>query len=125
MAAQKMEGIGIMKLITKQIEKRLAATPLYNNEKKGLMLDDYPVLVKYFNPCGAGTWLITEAEKQDNGDWLLYGLAHIREWEWGFVLLSELENVQLPWGLRIERDPHIGNNVTIKDFDTGWKSEAS
>lgn len=49
------------------------------------------VLVKYFNPCGSGTWLITEAEKQDNGDYLLYGYCHIHEWEWAMFYYLNLK----------------------------------
>lgn len=59
------------------------------------------MLVKYFNPCGAGTWLITEGEQQENGDWLLFGYMYIFEWEWGYVMLSELENIELPFGLKL------------------------
>ncbi len=42
---------------------------------------DAEVLVKYFNPCGSGTWLITEAEREGD-DWRLFGYCHIHEWEW-------------------------------------------
>lgn len=90
-----------MRLMTKTIEKALERSPLYSKDGQGV---DAKVVVKYFNPCGAGTWLITEGEKQDNGDWLLFGMCHIVEWEWGYVLLSELESVRLPFGLGIERD---------------------
>ena len=37
---------------------------------------DAEVLVKYFNPCGSGTWLITEAEREGD-DWRLFGYCHI------------------------------------------------
>lgn len=77
-----------MKLMTKEIEKKLLKTETGNT--LGNM--DAEVIVKYFNPCGAGTWLITEGEKLEDGDWLLHGYCHIFEWEWGAVLLSELEN---------------------------------
>ncbi len=101
-----------MKLLTKAIEKKLLATPYGSTDDMGL---NAPLIVKFFNPCGAGTWLITEGEKQDNGDWLLYGYCHIHEWEWGCVLLSELEGYRGPWGLGIERDLYadgtVGENV--------------
>lgn len=90
-----------MKLLTKEIEKKFAKTPLYSTDGQGMNAE---VLVKYFNPCGIDTWLITEAEKQDNGDYLLYGYCKMPYWEWGYVLLSELENIRLPLGLTIERD---------------------
>ncbi len=62
------------------------------------------MLVKYFNPIGAGTWLITEAERLDDGDWKLYGFCHLYEWEWGYLLLSDLQDIMLQGGLGIERD---------------------
>ena len=97
-----------MKLITKEIEEKFANTPLYSTDGQGMNAE---VLVKYFNPFGRGTWLITEAEKQDNGDYLLYGYCHIYEWEWGYVLLSDLESIKLPFGLTIERDLYSKGTV--------------
>ena len=91
-------------LMTKALEKKFEGYPLYSQEGK---LEDSEVVVKYFNPCGAGTWLITEGEKQENGDWLLYGYCHLFEWEWGYVMLSELESIQLPFGLKIERELYV------------------
>lgn len=90
-----------MKLMTKDIEKKLLKTE--TGSTLGNM--DAEVIVKYFNPCGAGTWLITEGKKLEDGDWLFHGYCHIFEWEWGAVLLSELENtVCPPYRLKIERD---------------------
>lgn len=87
---------------------------------------DAEVLVKYFNPAGAGTWLITEAEEQKDGDWLLYGYFHILEWEWGSVMLSELESIKGPFGLGIERDLYTGNQKYIKDFpETDYYEKAN
>lgn len=97
-----------MKLLTKEIEEKFAKTPLYSTDEQGMNAE---VLVKYFNPCGSESWLITEAEKQDNGDYLLYGYCHIHEWEWGYVLLSELKNIKLPFGLTIERDLYSKGTV--------------
>ena len=75
-----------MKLMTKEIEKKLLKTE--TGSTLGNM--DAEVIVKYFNPCGAGTWLITEGEKLEDGDWLLHGYCHIFECP--------------PYRLRIERD---------------------
>ena len=77
---------------------------------------DAKVLVKYFNPVGRGTWLITEAEKQEDGNWLLFGSCHIFVWEWGYVTLNELQAQRLPYGLTIERDLYIGSDATVKDL---------
>jgi hypothetical protein len=102
-----------MKLLTKEIEKRLEAHPYRSQDGKGLNAE---VIVKFFNPMGSGTWLITEGEKQPDGDWLLYGYCHIFEWEWGTVMLSELQSLRLPFGLGIERDMYTGSKQLVKDF---------
>lgn len=97
-------------LMTKELEKKFSKYPIGSQDGKGM---DAEVIVKYFNPCGAGTWLITEGEKQDNGDWLLFGYCYLFEWEWGYIALSELESVQLPFGLKIERELYSsGGKVT-------------
>ena len=108
-----MKGILKMKLLTEEIIKRFKEYPLYSQDGKGM---DSIVLVKYFNPVGAGTFLITEAEEQEDGDWLLFGFCHIFEWEWGYVMLSDLENLKLPFGLRIERDLYIPKAAPVKDL---------
>lgn len=102
-----------MDLLTKEIEEKLKAHPLGSQDGLGGKAE---VLVKYFNPYGSGTWLITEGEKQENGDYLLFGYCHIMEWEWGSVMLSELQNIKLPAGLTIERDLYTGDNKYIEDF---------
>ena len=91
-------------LMTRELENTFINYPLGSQDGKGT---DAEVIVKYFNPCGAGTWLITEGEKQEDGDWLLFGYCHLFEWEWGYVLLSELESVRLPFGLTIERELYV------------------
>lgn len=101
-----------MKLITKEIEQKFKEHPFGSQDGFG---GNAEVLVKYFNPAGAGTWLITEAEKQDDGNWLLYGYCNIFEWEWGSVSLEELENIKLPFGLGIERDLYTSEKY-IKDY---------
>ena len=102
-----------MELLTKEIIERFKKYPLYSQDGKG---EESVVLVKYFNPCGSGTFLITEAEQQECGDWLLFGYCHIFEWEWGYLLLSELQNLKLPFGLTIERDLYIPNGAKVKDL---------
>lgn len=101
-----------MKLTTAAIIKKFEKNPIGSQDGKGL---EAKVLVKYFNPCGRGTWLITEAEKQEDGDWLLYGYCHIYEWEWGYFSLRELESIKLPFGLTIERDLYSAGEK-VKDF---------
>lgn len=91
-----------MKLMTEEI--RAALPPLYSTED--VPLADKVVLAKFFNPCGAGTWLATEFDGED----LFFGWAEIAPGygEWGYFSLSELSGVTLPFGLGIERDVYFG-----------------
>lgn len=101
-----------MELLTKQIIRKFEEHPIYSQDGKGLKAE---VLVKYFNPMGAGTWLIAEAEKQEDGDWKLFGFCHICEWEWGYLMLSDLQRIVLPGGLGIERDLYTQGRI-VEDF---------
>lgn len=101
-----------MELVTKEIEEKFNEHPFGSQDGLG---KEAEVLVKYFNPMGAGTWLITEAEKQKDGDWLMYGYCHIFEWEWGYVSLNELKNLDLPFDMKIERDLYT-RNKSLKEF---------
>lgn len=86
-----------MKLLTKEI---IAKLPKFRSAGK-----DPLVVVKFFYPAGAATWYITEGEKEEDGDWMLYGLCDLygNGGELGYVMLSELENTVVR-GLHIERD---------------------
>ena len=99
------------KLLTKAIENDFRKHPPGSQDGKG---GNAKVLVKYFNPYGSGTWLITEAEQQEDGDWLLFGYCHLFEWEWGYVLLSEITSTLVPvFGckLPLERDLYFSGTV--------------
>lgn len=100
-----------MKLLTKEIISKFEKHPFGSQEEKGM---DAEVLVKYFNPCGTGTWLITEAECVGD-DWRLFGYCYLFEWEWGFLMLSELESLRLPFRLTIERDIHSSGEL-VRDY---------
>lgn len=93
-----------MKLITKQIENRLAKYPLYSQDGKGMKAK---ILCKFFNPCGAGTWYVLEAEKLPNGDYRFFGIVDLYEREYGYFLLSQLKSVRNRFGLGIERDMYF------------------
>ena len=102
-----------MKLLTKAIEKKLR-----DNNK--LLESDFETdrrfkpVVKYFNPCGAGTWLITELDE----DGRMFGLCDLGQGtpELGYVMLDELQNLRLPFGLSIERDLHFEADKTISKY---------
>ena len=65
---------------------------------------DRPPVVKLFNPCGAGTWLLADADPDDPDR--LFGLADLGLGapELGYVSLRELQSFRGPFGLGIERD---------------------
>lgn len=91
-----------MKLITKQIEKQLAKYPIYSQDQKG---DESIAICKFFSPVGSYIWYVTEAEKQEDGDWRFFGLVENDYGkELGYFTLKELESIKLPFGLTIERD---------------------
>lgn len=101
-----------MNLLTDEIKELFKQYPLYSQDGKGM---DSVVIAKYFCPCSSATWLITEAEEQPDGDWLLFGYCFISCWEFGYLLLSELQNLKLPFGLCIERDLYIKEGATVKE----------
>lgn len=101
-----------MKLITKRLEELIEKSGYYPEVDE---LMEAPVLVKYFNPTGAGTWLIVGGEKIE-GEWILYGCATLGYgWEWGSIALKELEAYNGPFGLGIERDLHC-NGKTVREL---------
>ena len=91
-----------MELLTEEILSKFESHPIRSQDGKGL---DAEVLVKYFNPCGRGTWLITE------------GYCRLFEWEWGYLMLSELQSIRLPFGMAIERDM-CSHGRYVRDFLT-------
>lgn len=92
-----------MKLITKQIENRLAKHPIYSQDNKG---SNAIAICKFF--LGNFTWYVLEAEKQPTGDYLFYGIVdNGYEREYGYFRLSELESLRI-WGcLKVERDMYF------------------
>ena len=86
-----------MKLLTKEMKENLPALGSTAEESN-------PLCVAHFsNPCGAGDWYVIEGGEV-NGQYIFYGIANIFAPDFGEFLLSELENVKLPFGLTIERD---------------------
>jgi hypothetical protein len=84
-----------MKLLTDELRARLP--PLYSQEAEA----DPTVYAKFF--LAGFTWYVTEGSEQE-GDFLFFGFVVGLESEFGYFLLSELESVQTPLGLHVERD---------------------
>jgi hypothetical protein len=94
-----------MKLMTKAIEQKIPA--LYEQESKG---DGARVYVKFFTPWSNWTWYATEYDPKEQR---FFGLVDGHEAEPGYWLLSELESVNGPMGLLIERDMYWDDTTTI------------
>ena len=82
-------------LLTKEIREKLPL--LYANEELGL---DALAHVKFFTPDSNWTWYASEFDGED----IFFGLVSGFEVELGYFSLAELESVQGPMGLPIERD---------------------
>ena len=93
-ANDKLRG---MKLLPQEIREQLP--PLYAQDGKG---GKAVVYVKYFTPSSNWTWLCTEGEPvlDESGiheiDFKFFGLVFGHEREFGYFLLSELEEVRGP-----------------------------
>jgi hypothetical protein len=101
----------MMLLLTKTLRQALLAN---GEHRDGLECDPVPV-VKFFNPCGAATWLATELDA--DGD-TLFGLADLGFGcpELGSFSLAELGGVRLPSGLGIERDLHFSTTHRLSEW---------
>jgi len=84
-----------MKLLTQEIRKKLP--PLYAQEdKKGKAI----AYLKLFTPDSQWSWYATEFDGKDT----FFGLVDGHEKELGYFSLAEIEQVEGPMGLPIERD---------------------
>lgn len=97
------------KFITKPVEKAILKTPYGTTEK--LDGDDKPVIARYFNPYGAGTWYVLEDCDFASEGKIVYGAADLGSGlELGTISLTELENLDVTFlGMhgKIERDTSV------------------
>ncbi len=85
-----------MNLLTREIIERFEKTGFQD------LGDDPLIIVKFFNPAGAGTWYATEYDPEERKFFgFVDGLGFP---EWGYFSLDELEQVDCGFGLGIERD---------------------
>lgn len=102
-----------MKLITKELEETFKKYPIGSQDGLG---GKAKVIAKFFNPIGLGTWLITEANKLENDDYEMFGYCHLGDDEMaelGYINLSQLENLKLPFGMKIERDLYLPKDCDL------------
>lgn len=107
-----------MMLITQEIRRQLLANNLATiaAHKEGNSEPDHVPVVKLFVPWGAGTWLLTELDSEDNDR--LFGLCDLGMQcpELGYVSLSEMQETRGPGGLTIERDIHWSGKYPLSHY---------
>ncbi len=86
-----------MELMTQELRQRLPEIRSTENTP------DPTVQAKFFTPWTSWTWYATEFD----GDDIFFGLVDGLETELGYFSLKELESIEGPGGLRIERDLHF------------------
>jgi len=103
--------------MTEEIKGKLPA--LYSTEE--VATEDKIAVVKFFTPWTNWTWYATEGSFicPEHGsfdcdqcakpwpDFLFFGWVHGLNREWSYFNLKELESIQGPAGLKIERDMYF------------------
>ena len=91
-----------MKLITEELKQRFKEV---GSQEK---VEDPIVIARFFDPCGSATWLATEYDETNN---ICFGyvtnLIPSSDGmfdEWGNFSIDELESIERPFGLNIERN---------------------
>lgn len=96
-----------MKIFTKEVLELLPSL----EDLEDPVTEETIVPLKIFNPTGLGTWYIL-AKTND----IMFGICCLQEVELGYVSSSELLDLELPFGLSVERDiTYDGGKKTIKD----------
>jgi len=104
-----------MKIITKAIEAAFAK----QGDTSQKSMKDIKIVMKLFNPMGAGTWYIYE-HLEDDIYMCFANLGDPEMAEMGTVSMTEITSLRLPFGLGIERDMHFEPlSRTLQDvYDT-------
>ncbi len=87
-----------MKIVTEEFEELFKDYPLYSQEHES----DPLVVAKLFDPVGSATWYLTEYDPVEKIAFCW--VQGLQEDEWGYTSLIELESIERPFGLTIERD---------------------
>jgi hypothetical protein len=89
-----------MKIMVEELENELSDYPLGSQDGLGFQSK---VVAKLTNTFGIGTWLITEGEKDCDGIWTLFGYCQLKDWEWGHIILDDLETIFSNLGANFDR----------------------
>lgn len=107
-----------MKLLTKAIKAKLLANGAASAVAIGIDggTPDHVPVVKFFNPCGGQTWLVTELDEDEDRAFGLCDMGFGTP-EFGYLSLNELAAIRTPpFGLPIERDLHASFNKPISHY---------
>lgn len=85
-----------MKLLTKDLISKLPA--LYETEE--VEIEDKLIQAKLFTPWSNWTWYVIEFDGQNQ----CFGFVKGHEAEFGYFSIDELESLEGPFGLKVERD---------------------
>ena len=113
-----------MKLLTKEIISKLPAFDTTDEKEPA----DIEIVVKFFCPWNQWSWyaysgepVLDDSSGLPTGDFLFFGYVRGHYDEFGYFLLSELEEITAPGGLclKIERDRFF--NGTLQEVLDGKK----
>ncbi len=99
-----------MQLLTKEILEKLPK--LYETE--GVELEDKLIQAKLFTPWSYWTWYVIEFD----GINMFFGFVKGLDEEFGYFSLSELAELEGPFGLRVERDINF-KPMRVSDMPIG------
>ena len=78
--------------------------------------DEFKLVVcKFFSPYSDWTWYVTEGSRNDDGDFIFFGLVCGFTKEWGYFSLRELESLTTGAFSLVERDLYF-TPATIKEL---------
>lgn len=107
-----------MKILTKEVLNAFAKQGKTGNKS----MKDIKIVLKLFNPTGAGTWYLYEKE-DDDIYWGFVNLGDPEMSECGTVSMSELMAFRGRFGLGIERDMHFKPlSISLEDVINKVKS---
>ncbi len=101
-----------MKLMTKSIAKTIPAI----GSTDGLDKKDVKVRLKIFNPCGGQTWFVTEYDPETEEAFGLVDLGFGFP-ELGYFSIRELQSIEGPLGIGLERDLYFGKTSSVSLHD--------
>lgn len=102
-----------MKLLTKEIEKKLPS--MYSTED--VSLQNKKLIAKFFCPWNHWTWFAVEYDPKNK---IFFGYVSGDFDEWGYFSLDELQKLRGSFGLKVERDMYFRETI-FSDLPSTYK----